>query len=60
MSQVKHRGYEEESERIQSVIQTIKSVKNETVKRGRPPGVGIVYCSYVKTVGCGHNSQPKT
>jgi hypothetical protein len=33
------------------VIQTIKKVQAETVKRGRPAGVGIVYCSYVETVG---------
>jgi len=47
---VKHRGYEEDEEKVRDVIQTIKKVQAETVQRKRPVGVGIVYCSYVETV----------
>ena len=47
---MKHRGYEEDEEKVQDVIQTIKKVQAETVQRKRPVGVGIVYCSYVETV----------
>jgi superfamily II DNA helicase RecQ len=47
---VKHRGFEEDEEKVQDVIQTIKKVQAETVQRKRPAGVGIVYCSYVETV----------
>ena len=47
---MKHRGFEEDEEKVQDVIQTIKKVQAETVQRKRPAGVGIVYCSYVETV----------
>jgi hypothetical protein len=48
--QVKHRGHEDDEVKVLDVIQTIKSVQAETVKRGRLPGVGIIYCTYVETV----------
>jgi len=47
---VKHRGFEEDEEKVLDVIQTIRKVQAETVQRERPEGVGIVYCSYVETV----------
>ena len=47
---MKHRGFEEDEEKVQDVIQTIRKVQAETVQRKRPAGVGIVYCSYVETV----------
>ena len=47
---MKHRGFEEDEEKVQDVIQTIRKVQAETVQRKRPAGVGIVYCSFVETV----------
>jgi len=47
---VKHRGFEEDEEKVQDVVQTIRKVQAETVQRERPVGVGIVYCAYVETV----------
>lgn len=48
---MKHRGPEEDEDKVQDVIETITRVQKETKKRDRPVGVGIVYCSYVETVG---------